>query len=90
MTSQWFMCIVLVLCLISVIDSYIQDLHENLLCVDAAYLSKINFTTTTTTMLYYQHKKLDINVANGDLYQENMIIFLACIIIVRFRMPSLS
>ena len=30
----------------------IQDLHENLLCVDIAYLSKIKFTTTITIAPY--------------------------------------
>ena len=46
--------IVLVLCLISVIDSYIQDLHENLLCVDVAYLSKL--TTLLATIVDHDSK----------------------------------
>ena len=42
-----YLLILLILCCVANY-SCIQDLHENLFCVHAAYPSKIKFTTTTT------------------------------------------
>ena len=56
----YYVLVKLILLILCCVISCTQDLHENLLCVDAAYLSKIKFTTTTTTYQFISPSRLDL------------------------------